>query len=192
MVVSGGQCVTLSGFVLPFNYTGLYGFASCAPTCFHESTEIDYQGLKMSLSSLNEGLHKGTCTVPHVVQANGVSITTSCSDKPLRLTNEHIVFTSSGKRPAMSVQKGDVLFRDLDEKEPCIVTSVHGEHNQRYFGLNCATSEVLANNIKTSTFGVTHDIPAAWMKYATKIMSIEHASQIGEGVVSVLQKFGVV
>jgi hypothetical protein len=187
---SGNQCVPLSSFLLPFNYTGTFGFASCAPVCFHESTEIDYNGVKMTMDSLQSGHHKGVCTIPHTVQADGVVIQTSCSKKPLRLTNDHIVFTSVGKKAANAVVKGDVLFKNIHETEPCTVTAVSGEHNQRYFGLNCKDSEVLANGIKTSTFGITHDLPATYMKYATKIMSVEHASKIGEGLVQLLTKMG--
>jgi hypothetical protein len=186
----------MNNFTLPntnlpkSNFTGQFGFASCAPVCFHETTEIVYQGAKLTFESLNRGDHKGVCTIPHTVQASGVVIHTSCGHKTLRLTNDHIVFTSTGKRAAVSLQKGDVVFSDMHEKEPCTVTKVEGEHNQKYFGLNCEESEVLANGVKTSTFGITHNVPAAWMKYATKILSVEHASKIGDNLVSLLTKLG--
>ncbi len=180
--------------------------------CFHESTEIVYdRTLKLTLAALeSDPSLKSTCVVPHVVTASGVAVHTTCSTMPLRLTNDHLVFTSSGLRTyvltahailrwcsliaygsAVSLQKGDVLYGDMDEKQLCTVTGVTGEHNQRYFGLNCAQSEVLANGTKTSTFGRHHNIPAAWMRTATKIMSIQHAAQIGDGLVNLLTKLGL-
>jgi hypothetical protein len=79
----------------------------------------------------------------------------------------------------------------MNEKETCAVTGIVGEHNQRYFGLNCVNSNVLANGIKTSTFGTHHAIPAAWMRTATKVVSVETASRIGDAFVNFLQKFGL-
>jgi hypothetical protein len=49
-------------------------------------------------------------------------------------------------------------------------------------------SEVLANGIKTSTFGNYHTIPAAWMKYASAIVGVERASRWGDSVVELLAK----
>lgn len=125
-------------------------------------------------------------------QASGVAIHTTCSATPLRLTNDHLVYSSTGLRRASSVQAGDIVYRDLAETKLCTVTKVEGETNQRYFALNCKKSDVLANGIKTSLFGNTHSIPAAWMKYATRIMSVEHASTIGDGLVALLHKFNIV
>jgi len=89
---------------------------------------------------------------------------------------------------AASVKVGDFLYSDMDEKNTCEVTKVDMEMDQTYFGLNCEESEVLASGYKTSTFGISHSIPAFWMKYASKIFGIQTASSIGDAFVGLLFK----
>jgi len=190
----GNTCVPLVGQAFPpgYNQTGTFGFATCTGYCFHESTEIEQGKKKMTLDALLAKQHADECVVPHTMQASGVSIATSCSDTPLRLTNDHLVYSSKGLVTAVSLKEGDLLYKDMEQKQLCTVRSVTGETNQRYFGLNCRTSDVLANGIKTSTFGDQHAIPAAWMKYVTKVLSVEQASRLGDSLVSALRFFGLI
>jgi hypothetical protein len=98
----------------------------------------------------------------------------------LRLTGDHLVFTLAGLKAAASVAVGDTVFADLSETERCSVVHVASEdaqHKQTYFGLNCLESIVLADGIKTSTFGHYHWFPAAWMKYASKVLGVKRASK---------------
>ena len=50
---------------------------------------------------------------------------------------------------------------------------------KRYFGLNCEESVVLANGLKTSTFGEFHEVPSLWMKFSSKVFGVKMASFIG-------------
>ena len=103
------------------------------------------------------------------------------------------MYTARGLLLASELTKGDVLFSDLAESVHCRVTNIATEQNdQTYFGLNCAESIVLANGIKTSTFGKYHTIPAFWMKYASKIFGIERASSIGDSITDALFKMNVI
>lgn len=115
----------------------------------------------------------------------------------LRLTNDHLVYVSRGLLPdvmtelraASTVRAGDIVYQDLAQTSPCQVTQVTQETgDQAYFGLNCEESNVLANGIKTSTFGLYHTIPALWMKYASRWLGIERASRFGDAVVNLLSK----
>jgi hypothetical protein len=155
--------------------------------CFHESTLITYKGKEYSMKELS-----GECRVPHVIKStDGVIIKTSCSS--LQLTSDHLVFTGSGLKSAGAIIKGDILFADTEERMPCKVISVtKSSKEQTYFGVNCLESTVLANGIKTSTFGKYHTIPAFWMKYASKIFGIERASSIGDSLVSMLIKMNLI
>lgn len=42
----------------------------------------------------------GECKIPHILTSDGVRITSTCSQVPLRLTDEHLVFTANGLRRA--------------------------------------------------------------------------------------------
>jgi len=156
-----------------------FGCISGAPKCFHESTQITYKGKKFSMKELE---HSSECMIPHIVSANGVKISTTCSSKPLRLTNEHLVFTNIGVRHASTLLKGDILFSDVGQLSQCIVTEVSKEENQKYFGLNCIESIVLAKNVLCSTFGNYHRIPAAWMSWMGHYFGIEKASRWGDSI----------
>lgn len=205
---AGGQCVATPVNVVNLNLTAsAYTFATCTAPCFHESTEIMYDGKeKITLDGILSGKSSTECSSPHVLQSNGVSIETSCAVKPLRLTNDHLVYTSTGLRTAVSLVKGDIVYSDIEQHHQCAVKSVSGEYNQKYFALNCRNSDVIADGeerggitgrviltsffriagVKTSTFGITHSIPATWMKYGSKLLGVHRASQWGEKVVGIL------
>ncbi len=144
---AGGVCSAIPPGFVPFNQTAsTHVFAQCTAPCFHESTEITYDAKdKITLQSALAGEHSNDCHVPHVMQANGVHVETSCNAKPLRLTNDHLVYTASGLRRASSLIKGDVLYSDMEQHKECAVKNVKGEFNQKYFGLNCRKSDVLAD-----------------------------------------------
>ena len=151
--------------------------------CFHEDTVINYRGDKYIMEDFfNE--NEPECRIPHVVEAIGLVISTSCDNIPLRVTSDHLVYSSNGLLEASNLKKGDVLFSDFDhelEENNCIVQWVRKEERlQKYFGLNCLTSEVLANGIHTSTFGTYHTIPAIYMYNIGSILGIDMASQLGD------------
>lgn len=131
------------------------------------------------------------CRIPHVVESDGVRIETECGQS-LRLTDDHLVYTPHGLVPAASIVRADTVYTSLDESKSCAVKSLTHERKQRYFGLNCRESVVLANGIKTSTFGRYHQIPAAWMKYAGALIGIERASAIGDVIATALFKMGAI
>jgi hypothetical protein len=189
------QCRLLTQNLPAFNISAGSGFtmASCVPLCFHEDSKIELSGSKKvaTLSSLLRKEHP-ECHVPHQVQAAGVSITNTCSKEPLRLTNDHLVFTGRGLIPAADLKLGDELFGDVMEKKKCLVTARETEIGQRYFGLNCRDSIVLANGVKTSTFGVSHTVPAFWMQYASWFLGVERASTWGDSISHLLQYLGFV
>lgn len=167
--------------------------SSSSTTCFHESTSITYQGKVYSLSSSLPT----ECHVPHTVVAdNGVAITVDCSASSvtlLRLTPDHLVFSGRGLVAAASLAVGDRVFADVEEKTVCRVASIARERDQqRYFGLNCRDSIVLANGVKTSTFGHYHTIPSLWMKFGSMILGIERSSSIGDFFASGLKRIGLI
>jgi hypothetical protein len=140
---------------------------------------------------------KEECKVPHIVRARGIIIKSECNNKlgvlPLRLTEDHLVFTATGLIPASELSIGDTIFSDLAQTHHCRVVEVSKEtSDQTYFGLNCLESIVLANGIKTSTYGKYHTIPALWMKYASKLIGIERASSIGDTVANALLKMNII
>jgi glycosyltransferase involved in cell wall biosynthesis len=154
------------------------GAVNCAGTCFHKDTVVTYEGREMGRRELEK---HSDCRVPHVVRAVGVAVHTTCAAKPLRLTSDHLVFTARGTRAAGSLAAGDVVFGDLEQQRPCTVKSVVREsEEQEYFGLNCLRSAVLADKVKTSTFGNLHVLPSLWMSYVGRIFGIERASVWGD------------
>jgi hypothetical protein len=170
----------------------------CLPVaaCFHESTLINYKGQVFSLVDLQTmNKQPKECHVPHVVRSSGVSIYTSCSgmgiehNKPLRLTNDHLVFTKAGLKAASDIGLHEVLYSNPEQTKECIVTKIVPEtEEQVYFGLNCVDSIVLADGIKTSTFGRYHWIPSTWMKYASKMVGVQRASEFGDHIVNFLSR----
>jgi hypothetical protein len=155
--------------------------------CFHESTIIEYQGQKCTMQEIQKGKVLPECHIPHIVRSkNGVIIETSCSlpSSSLHLTGDHLVYTErDGLKAAHAVAIGDVLFANVQQTQPCRVTRVtKSEKEYTYFGLNCLNSELLANGIKTSTFGHYHAAPAAWMRIVGCVFGIERASRWGNSL----------
>ncbi len=94
---------------------------------------------------------------------------------------------------AESVTSTDTIYTTLDGSTSCAVKSiVEQSKSASYFGINCLESVVLANGIKTSTFGRFHTVPAAFMRYAGAILGANRASALGDTIVSVLYKIGVI
>ena len=161
--------------------------------CFHESTVIEYQGQRYTMQDLLKGKVE-QCHVPHVIHSStiGVIIETDCSSSQqqnLHLTGDHLVYTmESGLKAAQDVAVGEVLFANLQQSKRCTVTKVtrvaHSHSKEEtYFGLNCVgSSQVLANGIKTSTFGHYHAVPAAWMRVVGQCFGIERASRWGNSL----------
>lgn len=137
------------------------------------------------------------CRIPHKVIENGVRIET-VDGHVLRLTDDHLVFTSRGLVPAGSIVYGDTLFTsieariDASKKDQSQVSRVTAETNQLYFGLNCLESIVLANGLKTSTFGKYHAVPAWWMRVVGSVLGSNRASSIGDSLVELLAKVKLV
>jgi len=96
------------------------------------------------------------------------------------VTDEHLVYTQNGLVMASTVKVGDFLYQDKHQKKTCQVVTAETEKDQSYFALNCEESVVLADGYKVSTFGLTHDLPAIWMKYASKVIGIERAAGWGD------------
>jgi len=163
---------------------------TCGAVCFHEDTLISYQGSKFTLAQLQTS-EAPICAIPHVVVSNGVKISTTCPGV-LRLTNDHLVYTHDGLQSAATVKVGDFLYSDMEQKNTCEVTKIEIEVAQTYFGLNCEESEVLADGYKTSTFGIFHEVPAAWMKYASKVLGVHAASALGDSFASLLSKIKLI
>lgn len=202
--VSGGytycagtvRCASLTSQAVCQSYSSICSWSTGA-TCFHETTVISYAGKNFTLPKFLEEEKKTgvkpVCVVPHIVNSDGVKITTNCENiKPLRLTSDHLVFTQDGLKSADALKVGDFLFQDLKETAPCEVSKIEFEQGETYFGLNCEESVVLANGIKASTFGTLHSIPATWMKYVSKIVGLQRASALGDVIASVVSYFGLI
>ncbi len=152
-----------------------------AGKCFHVDSLVNVEGKSYNL----EGLRSlSECLVPHVVEARGVSVATTCGTRLLRLTADHLVLTATrGFREAGSLVAGELLYGDAAKQRMCKVVSVTAESvTQSYFGLNCPTADslVVADGVLVSTFGHLHHLPAMWIKYASKILGLQRASRIGE------------
>jgi len=159
----------------------------CAiPVCFHEDSHISYNG---RVYGMKDFAKHSECVIPHVVTSDGVSIETSCGPRPLRLTPDHLVFSTRGLVAAGEIKVGDSLFGDEEQHRVCHVKKVVAEHGQKYFGLNCHKSVVLADGIKASTFGSLHTLPAMWMKYVGMTFGIERASRWGDSIVTFVRSF---
>jgi len=129
----------------------------------------------------------------HTLRGSGLRVHTSCSaTQSLRVTESHLVYANGGIRAASTLRVGDVLYADVQQQRPCIINSIEHEYNQLYWGINCVESDVLANGIKISTFGIQHSIPAAWMRYAAKVIGIDYASRLGDMFVRLIHAVGLV
>lgn len=149
--------------------------------CFHVDTRINYKGVEYTYEELLAG-KEPECTVPHSPTSRGVVISTNCG-KTIRVTDTHLLSTSKGFQLAYSLKQGDVLFAGYDDREMCTVTSVRKELlPQKYFGLNCIHSEVLASGLRASTFGDFHTLSSWYMTYVGSVMGMQKASQFGDYV----------
>ncbi len=174
-------------------------------TCFDESTVISYEGRDWTLEQLlsaesgDGAANPKPCSVPHVVKATGVTISAACSgeaaERRLRLTNDHPGVHEIGFEASVcfGASDHDVLFSDLEQTKECsVIMAVPESSEQRYFGLNCLESVILANGLKASTFGRYHTVPAAWMKWIGSALGVDRASRWGDSVVEFLAKIKVV
>lgn len=160
--------------------------------CFHESSLISYKGSKeVTLDAIDKGVFD-ECLIPHKFVGEGVSIITDCHAEPLRLSNDHLVFSKThGLVAASKLRANDVVYADVDEKRTCVVHNVHPELQQTYMGLNCRESVVLANGVKCSTFESQHTIPYLWMKYVPSVIGLKRASVWGEFLSNMFRKVGL-
>ncbi len=155
--------------------------------CFHESTQITYKNKIYTMKDIlsNSENQNFECRIPHIVNALGVDLDIKCSKSyyNLKLTHDHLVFTQQGFKAAKDLHLNDIVYNNIDHDQHddrCkMIDLVQIEQDEKYFGLNCIKSIVLANGIKTSTFGDYHVIPAFWMKYISKIIRLDNASHIG-------------
>mgnify|MGYP003385082007 FL=1 len=161
--------------------------------CFHVSSRITYKDKEYTYLELVNGAEP-ECTIPHSPKSRGVVISASCIDeetgqktnKTVRLTDTHLVATSTGFQLAFSLKSGDVLFADYTDSHRCAVLSVRKEtHVESYFGLNCIHSEVLADGLRVSTFGDFHTLPSWYMTYVGALVGADSASFIGEYITDV-------
>jgi hypothetical protein len=135
--------------------------------------------------------HHPECRIPHKVIADGIKIDTDAGHS-LRLTNDHLVYTASrGLVPAIELRTGEKLFTTMNADKTCTITRITPEKGELYFGLNCLRSDVLANGIKTSTFGSYHVIPSWWMSGVGRIIGPQRASSIGDAIVGMLAKLNL-
>ena len=155
--------------------------ASSKNDCFHEDTLINYKGTEYTLAQLQAGAEP-ECHVPHQPLGRGLTIATSCG-RNVTTTETHLVVTPRGHQLAHTLRPGDELFGDFTGEQKCVVTSVtRATVKARFFGLNCVHSEVLANGLRTSTFGDFHTLPAWYMYYAGLLLGPEAASRLGDTI----------
>lgn len=139
-----------------------------------------------------------TCRWPNwksISHAQGYAITAQCGaeTKTLRLTAGHLVYTQRGLQAAKDVTIADVVFSDLKEEHSCRVLSITRETStQKYFGLNCFNSQVLASGIKASTFEKLHSVPSFWMAIMGRILGIKRASEYGDYIEQLAAKMNLV
>jgi len=185
-----GTCATnVPGFNLPGTGFKFVCAVASSSTCFHEDVEITYKNKKYTKATLKTIPEE--CAIPHEPFTNGVAITTDCNAKPLRLTADHLVFTQRGLIAAGSVVRGDVVYSKEDRTTTCKVLSNKVDNSQHYFGLNCRSSEVLADGILTSTFGKYHSVPSMWMKLASAVVGVQRASQFGDSLATLASKLNL-
>jgi len=164
-------------------------YLACALKCFHKESTITIGDKQFSYDDLKKS--DSPCAIPHEFKANGLKITTTCPGV-LRVTPEHLVMTPSGFVMAGHLKTGDQLFSEIHaEKADCTITDVQADVDGQYFGLNCETGHVVSDGYWVSTFGYNHNIPAAWMRFGSKIFGVKTASRIGDSVANLLQRFGL-
>lgn len=163
-----------------FRFQCITGSGGTHNSCLHESSSILYNGHRYNLSQLQK---EPSCVIPHIVRTDGVSILTSCSGDPLRLTPEHLVSSAGRWVAAAMLRKGDALVGEGGAS--CHVLSVSHENDQLYFGLNCLHSSIVsANGVEVSTFGRYHIIPSLWIQIMSRIVGLQRASSWGDHIVN--------
>jgi hypothetical protein len=86
-----------------------------------------------------------------------------------------------------------MLFSDMAEQHQCQIVTVGKEKTvQKYFGLNCYESQVLASGLKSSTFEKLHSIPSFWMAIMGRILGIKRASEYGDYIEQLASKKNLV
>lgn len=192
-------CVSLNG--QGGGASALISACGTSSVCFHENTTISYDGSDYALEdfALNR-VHD--CVIPHQIQDAGVIVHAKCPErsnatagslKQLRLTSGHLIYTARGLVAAKDLTASDVLFADIQEQEPCSVVRVDREKEfQRYFGLNCLKSHVLANGLKASTFEKLHSIPSFWMAIMGRILGVQHASDVGDFIERLVSQMNLI
>jgi hypothetical protein len=102
--------------------------------------------------------------------------------------------TPGGWKKAGDLNIGDRLFSKVhsEEEADCEITHMETELKQQYFGLNCENSHVEANGYWVSTFGITHNIPAAWMKILTRVVGVKAASRAGDYFNALLSRWNLI
>ena len=149
--------------------------------CFHHETVITYKNQEYQFPLFHKDCH-----VPHVFKSTGVRLFHNCSTKALSLTRGHLVYGEHGLVRADSLKFGDIIYADLLQLERCEITKKYHFSDEKVFGLNCIDSTVLANGIKTSTFGDYHLVPAIWMNVIGSIFGVERASRFGDKLASLI------
>lgn len=194
--LTNGQCFARAsgGDARPAWTTINGGGGSSSARCFHEDTVITYEGTQYVMGEL---LNHPECAVPHVVSALGVTVVAQCGlhkEKVLRLTDGHLLYTQRGLVPAGHLMPShDTLYANIDQSAHCEVVSVTKEtHEQRYFGLNCLKSHVLAGGIKASTFEKLHSLPAFWMRFMGHLVGIKRASAWGDRIADMAQQIKLI
>jgi hypothetical protein len=166
--------------------------ASSNNDCFHVDTVISFMNERETKTLADLQQHSSGCRIPHMVQVDGLKFSTSClKAQPLRLTKKHLVFTQRGLVAADQLTVGDFVYQNFLETDSCEITQIEEEHNQEYFGLNCAgvnNQVVLANGFKTSVYGNLHALPALFMNYGSQVLGIDRASRWGNVLANLFHK----
>jgi len=165
-------------------------YLSCALKCFHTESTITIGDKPYSYEDLKK--EDSPCAIPHEFKANGLKIATTCPGV-LRVTSEHLVMTSNGWKMAGELREGDKLFSKVhSENADCTITDISSDVGGQYFGLNCESSHVGSDGYWVSTFGYTHNIPAAWMNVVSKLFGVKFASNLGDKISHLLQRWSIV
>jgi sugar lactone lactonase YvrE len=168
---------------------------STSTTCFHYHTLINYNGKTYSYQDLARG-DEPECVVPHVVETRGVHVEIDCGGAYLKwhlyITGDHLIVTDKGYVKASDLTRDNtVSVRNVEvvchpSKVEPFVTPIN-----KYFGLNCLRSEVYADEVKVSTFGNYHYVPATWMHFAGRLFGIERASRWGDSIATTLKSYNL-
>ena len=85
--MTSGVCQTITFPGQPArDYKGTFvvtGSSCSSGECFHETTEINYNGKLLTMEQLESDVEP-ECTIPHVVLSNGVAISARCASSQVR------------------------------------------------------------------------------------------------------------